>query len=290
MSAPNRPPVPDADPDQGSSDRGGPNQAGPDQADVSRGGPGQTDVSRTGPDQADPNQAGTVRIRLLVADDHPVVRSGIVGMLSSEEDLEVAGQVADGAEAVRLAGELAPDVVLMDLRMPGMDGVEATRRILAVSDPPRVVVLTTYDTDGDILRAVEAGAIGYLLKDSPREEILAAVRAAAAGRSALSPSVTTRLVGAARGTGGGTGAGYGRSRGGAGRGTGAEAPVTLSPRECEVLAAVSRGLSNSQIGCELYITEATVKTHLLRAYTKLGVDSRTAAVTEALRRGLLDLG
>ena len=280
MSVPNRPPVPDADPDQGSSDRGGPNQAGPDQA----------DVSRTGPDQAGPNQAGTVRIRLLVADDHPVVRSGIVGMLSSEEDLEVAGQVADGAEAVRLAGELAPDVVLMDLRMPGMDGVEATRRILAVSDPPRVVVLTTYDTDGDILRAVEAGAIGYLLKDSPREEILTAVRAAAAGRSALSPSVTTRLVGAARGTGGGTGAGYGRSRGGSGRGTGAEAPVTLSPRECEVLAAVSRGLSNSQIGCELYITEATVKTHLLRAYTKLGVDSRTAAVTEALRRGLLDLG
>ena len=289
MSVPNRPPVPDADPDQGSSDRGGPNQAGPDQADVSRVGPGQTDVSRTGPDQADPNQAGTVRIRLLVADDHPVVRSGIVGMLSSEEDLEVAGQVADGAEAVRLAGELAPDVVLMDLRMPGMDGVEATRRILAVSDPPRVVVLTTYDTDGDILRAVEAGAIGYLLKDSPREEILAAVRAAAAGRSALSPR-TTRLVGAARGTGGGTGAGYGRSRGGSGRGTGAEAPVTLSPRECEVLAAVSRGLSNSQIGRELYITEATVKTHLLRAYTKLGVDSRTAAVTEALRRGLLDLG
>ena len=276
MSVLNRPPVPDADPDQGSSDRGGPNQAGPDQADVSRGGPGQTDVSRTGPDQADPNQAGTVRIRLLVADDHPVVRSGIVGMLSSEEDLEVAGQVADGAEAVRLAGELAPDVVLMDLRMPGMDGVEATRRILAVSDPPRVVVLTTYDTDGDILPAVEAGAIGYLLKDSPRGDILAAVRAAAVGRGVLSPAVTSRLVEAARGAGGGAG--------------GVPTPVVLSPRERQILRAVSRGMSNSQIGTELFIAEATVKTYLLRAFHKLGVATRTAAVAEALRLGLLDLG
>ena len=234
------------------------------------------------------NPTGTIRVS--VVDDDAIVRETLSSILDSEPDIDVIATAADGAEAVRLAGELAPDVVLMDLRMPGMDGVEATRRILAVSDPPRVVVLTTYDTDGDILPAVEAGAIGYLLKDSPREDILAAVRAAAPGRSALSPTVTTRLVGAARGTGGGTGAGYGRSRGGSGRGTGAEAPVTLSPRECEVLAAVSRGLSNSQIGRELYITEATVKTHLLRAYTKLGVDSRTAAVTEALRRGLLDLG
>ena len=226
--------------------------------------------------RTDPGRSrGGARIRLLVVDDHPVVRSGIVGMLCGEEDLDVAGQAADGAAAVELAVELAPDVVLMDLRMPGLDGVEATRRILAAPAPPRVVVLTTYDTDGDILRAVEAGAIGYLLKDSPREDILAAVRAAAAGRSALSPTVTTRLVGAARASG---------------RDPGAEAPVTLSPREREVLTAVSRGRSNSQIGRELYITEATVKTHLLRAFHKLGVDSRTAAVTEALRRGLLDLG
>ena len=230
---------------------------------------------------------GGARIRLLVVDDHPVVRSGIVGMLGGEEDLDVAGQAADGAAAVELASELAPDVVLMDLRMPGLDGVEATRRILAAPAPPRVVVLTTYDTDGDILRAVEAGAIGYLLKDSPREDILAAVRAAAAGRSALSPTVTTRLVGAARASGRGGASGRGA---GTGRDPGAEAPVTLSPREREVLAAVSRGRSNSQIGRELYITEATVKTHLLRAFHKLGVDSRTAAVTEALRRGLLDLG
>ena len=178
--------------------------------------------------------------------------------------------------------------------MPGLDGVEAIRRIsagagtahgavgagtAAHAPAPRIVVLTTYDTDGDILRAVEAGAIGYLLKDSAREDILAAVRAAAVGRSALSPTVTTRLLGAARGAG--------QSAAGAPRG--AHVPVSLSPREREVLAAVSRGLSNSQIGVELYITEATVKTHLLRAYAKLGVDSRAAAVTEALRRGLLEL-
>ena len=215
-------------------------------------------------------------VRLLVVDDHPVVRSGLMGMLGSAADVEVVGQAADGAAAVELAGELAPDVVLMDLRMPGLDGVEATRRILAAPDPPRVVVLTTYDTDGDILPAVEAGAIGYLLKDSPREDILAAVRAAAVGRGVLSPAVTTRLVKAVHCADGAA--------------HGVPAPVALSPREREVLTAVSRGRSNSQIGRELYITEATVKTHLLRAFHKLGVDSRTAAVTEALRRGLLDLG
>ena len=243
------------------------------------------------------------RVRLVVADDHPVVRSGIVGMFASEADLAVVGEAADGAQAVELVAELAPDVVLMDLRMPGVDGVEAIRRIsagagtahgavgagtahgaagagtAAHAPAPRIVVLTTYDTDGDILRAVEAGAIGYLLKDSAREDILAAVRAAAVGRSALSPTVTTRLLGAARSAG--------QSAAGAPRG--AHVPVSLSPREREVLAAVSRGLSNSQIGVELYITEATVKTHLLRAYAKLGVDSRAAAVTEALRRGLLEL-
>ena len=241
--------------------------------------------SASAPGSADPAQvcsaprADDRRVRLLVVDDHPVVRSGIVGMLSGEPDLQVVGQAADGAEAIALTAELVPDVILMDLRMPGLDGVEATRRISTRPDAPRVVVLTTYDTDGDILRAVEAGAIGYLLKDSPREDILAAVLSAAVGRSMLSPAVTTRLVGAARGTG----------RGPDGSPCRAEAPVSLSPRERQVLQAASRGLSNNQIGAELYITEATVKTHLLRAYAKLGVDSRTAAVTEALRRGLLEL-
>lgn len=241
--------------------------------------------SASAPGSAGPTQACSApraddrRVRLLVVDDHPVVRSGIVGMLSGEPDLQVVGQAADGAEAIALTAELVPDVILMDLRMPGLDGVEATRRISARPDAPRVVVLTTYDTDGDILRAVEAGAIGYLLKDSPREDILAAVLSAAVGRSTLSPAVTTRLVGAARGTG----------RGADGSLCRAEAPVSLSPRERQVLQAASRGLSNNQIGAELYITEATVKTHLLRAYAKLGVDSRTAAVTEALRRGLLEL-
>ena len=180
---------------------------------------------------------------------------------------------------VALTAEFVPDVILMDLYMPGLDGVEANRRISAGSDAPRVVVLTTYDTDGDILRAVEAGANGYLLKDFPREDILAAVLSTAVGRSMLSPAVTTRLVGVARGTGHGADGSAGRT----------EAPVTLSPRERQVLQVASRGLSNSQIGAELYITEATVKTHLLRAYAKFGVDSRTAAVTEALRRGLLEL-
>ena len=232
--------------------------------------------SPSGP-RTDPGRSrGGARIRLLVVDDHPVVRSGIVGMLGGEEDLDVAGQAADGAAAVELAGDLAPDVVLMDLRMPGLDGVEATRRILAAPAPPRVVVLTTYDTDGDILRAVEAGAIGYLLKDSPREDILAAVRAAAAGRGVLSPAVMTRLVRAVHGADGAA--------------HGARAPVALSPREREILAAVSRGRSNSQIGTELFIAEATVKTYLLRAFHKLGVDTRAAAVAEALKRGLLDLG
>lgn len=228
-------------------------------------------------------RSASPRVRVLVADDHPVVRLGIVGMLLDQEDLEVVGQAHDGAEAISLAEELGPDVVLMDLRMPVLDGVEATRRIASCTGGARVVVLTTYDTDGDILRAVEAGAIGYLLKDSPRDDILAAVRAAAVGRSALSPAVSTRLVGAARSRGAAPAAGR---RAGAMR----SGPVAISPRERQVLAAVARGLSNSQIGRELYITEATVKTHLLRVYGKLGVDTRTAAVTEALRRGLLDLG
>lgn len=203
-------------------------------------------------------------VRVLVADDHPVVRSGLVGMLTVEPDVEVVGEVADGAAAVEAARALRPDLVLMDLRMPVLDGAAATARIVAELPGVRVLVLTTYETDADILRAVEAGATGYLLKDTPRDQLVAGVRGAARGESALSPSVASRLVQQVRGEG-----------------------ERLTAREVEVLAGVSRGLSNAAIGRELFITEATVKTHLLRAFAKLGVDDRTRAVTVAMRRGLL---
>lgn len=205
-------------------------------------------------------------IRVLVADDHPVVRSGLIGMLALEPDLEVVGEAGDGAQAVALAAELRPDLVLMDLRMPVLDGAEATARLAPQGVP--VLILTTYETDTDILRAVEAGATGYLLKDTPREQLVAGVRAAARGESALSPSVARRLVQQLR-------------SGDAER---------LTSREREVLAGVARGLSNAAIGRELFITEATVKTHLLRAFAKLGVDDRTRAVTVAMERGILPGG
>lgn len=203
-------------------------------------------------------------IRLLVVDDHPVVRAGIVGLLAGEPDLEVVGEAADGAQACDLAAALQPDVVLMDLRMPVMDGTTATERILAATPTVRVVVLTTYETDADILRAVEAGATGYLLKDTPRDDLVAAVRAVAGGETVLAPSVARRLVAGVR-----------------------NAAERLTARELEVLAAVARGGSNAQIGVELFISEATVKTHLLRIFAKLGVDDRTRAVTVALERGIL---
>lgn len=203
-------------------------------------------------------------VRLVVADDHPVVRAGIVGLLAGEPDLAVVGEAADGAQAVELARTLRPDVVLMDLRMPVLDGTAATQQILAGPSGARVVVLTTYETDADILRAVEAGATGYLLKDTPREDLVEAVRAAARGETVLAPSVARRLV---------TQVHRGDER--------------LTARELEVLAGVARGGSNAQIGAELFIAEATVKTHLLRIFTKLGVDDRTRAVTVALERGIL---
>jgi DNA-binding NarL/FixJ family response regulator len=203
-------------------------------------------------------------LRVIVADDHPVVREGLRAMLDAEPDLEVVGEAASGAEAVALAARLRPDVVLMDLRMPGTDGVGATGQIVATGDA-RVLVVTTYDTDTDILRAVEAGATGYLLKDTPRRELADAVRAAARGETVLAPPVARKLVSRVR------------------------LPAVESPtqRELEVLAQVARGLSNVDIGRELHISEATVKTHLVRVFDKLGVSDRTAAVTKAIGQGLL---
>jgi DNA-binding NarL/FixJ family response regulator len=206
-----------------------------------------------------------VTITVLVVDDHPVVRSGLVGMLDVEDDLEVVGEAGDGEEALARVAALAPDVVLMDLRMPRLDGADATARIVAEHPGSRVIVLTTYDTDRDIVRAVGAGATGYLLEDTPRRHLVEAVRAAARGETVLAPGAAARLLSRMR------------------------APVTesLTPREVQVLAQVARGLSNAEIGRTLHIGEATVKTHLLRVFAKLGVDDRTLAVTVAMERGLL---
>jgi len=208
-------------------------------------------------------------IRVLVVDDHPIVRSGLVGLLGVEADMEIVGEAGDGEEAITRVAALSPDVVLMDLRMPRLDGVGATARITAEFPASRVLVLTTYDTDSDIIRAVEAGATGYLLKDTPRRHLVDAVRAAARGETVLAPPVAARLVSRLRAP------------------DPAPADNPLTRREVEVLRAVSRGLSNAEIGRELFIGEATVKTHLLRAFAKLGVDDRTRAVTAAMERGIL---
>ncbi len=207
-------------------------------------------------------------IRLLVVDDHPVVRAGMVAVLGEEPDLEVVGEASNGAEALVQVPRLIPDVVLMDLRMPVLDGAEATARLRAVPGAPQVLVLTTYDTDADIVRAVEAGARGYLLKDAPTAVLTDAIRRAARGETVLAPPVAARLADRLRTPSG----------------------PELTSREVEVLALVARGLSNGEVGRTLFIGEATVKTHLLRAFAKLGVSDRTAAVAEAHRRGLVDLG
>ncbi|WP_430644822.1 response regulator [Agromyces sp. GXS1127] len=214
-------------------------------------------------------------VRVVVADDHPIVRSGIVGLLESEPGIEVVGEAVDGAEAVALAAELRPDLVLMDLRMPVLDGAAATERILASAAGAagtRVLVLTTYETDDHILAAIEAGASGYLLKAAPQEEILAGIRSVAAGETVLAPSIAAKLVA--------------RVRSGAASAS-APAGPTLSPRELEVLRLVAGGRSNPEIGHALHIGEATVKTHLIHVFEKLEVGDRTRAVTRAMELGLL---
>jgi DNA-binding NarL/FixJ family response regulator len=202
---------------------------------------------------------------VLLVDDHPVVREGLRRMIDAEHDLTVVGEAGSGAEAIALAESLRPDVILMDLRMPDVDGVTATERILAALPRTRIVVVTTYESDTDILRAVEAGAAGYLLKDASRAELAEAVRDAARGKTVLAPTVAGRLVHFVR----------------------QPTSVTLSTREVEVLGQVAKGKTNAEIGHLLHISEATVKTHLLRAFNKLGVSDRTAAVTTAMSLGLL---
>jgi DNA-binding NarL/FixJ family response regulator len=203
-------------------------------------------------------------IRVLVADDHPVVRSGIVALLAAAGDIEVVGEAVDGQDAVEKALALEPQLVLMDLRMPRLDGDEATAKILAAMPGIRVVVLTTYESDASILTAIEAGASGYLLKAAPQEEILAGIRSVARGEVALAPSIAALLVRRVK-----------------------TPAVTLSARETEVLGLVAQGLSNPAIAKKLYLGEATVKTHLLHAFEKLEVNDRTRAVTKAMELGLL---
>jgi DNA-binding NarL/FixJ family response regulator len=205
-------------------------------------------------------------IRVVIVDDHPIVRSGLVALVESADDLTVVGTGATGLDAVSLAQAHRPDVVLMDLRMPELDGDEATARILAAVPTTRVIILTTYESDDAILRAIGAGASGYLLKAAPEAELLAGIRAVAAGEVALAPSVSRVLVRqAAR----------------------PEPAVVLTPRELDVMRLVAEGLSNREIGERLHLGEATVKTHLLTAFPKLDAKTRTGAVTRARELGLL---
>ncbi|MED7948925.1 response regulator transcription factor [Streptomyces sp. BE20] len=204
-------------------------------------------------------------ITVLLVDDHPVIRAGIRAMLHDQPELTIVGEAVSGSAALAAARELTPDVVLMDLRMPDGDGVGATEAILAELPATRVVILTTYRTDGDILRAVEAGAVGYLLKDTSPAELAQAVRAAARGETVLSPAVAATLLGRVR----------------------QPRTETLSRREAEVLRLVAEGLTNAAVGRALHITEATVKTYVVRIFTKLGVSDRTAAVMAAVQAGIL---
>jgi len=207
------------------------------------------------------------KIQILIVDDHPVVREGLAGMLAGQEDFTVVGMAGDGETAVQLNLSLQPDVTLMDLQMPVLDGVGAITVIKKQQPQANILVLTTYDNDANIMRAIEAGATGYLLKDTPREELFQAVRAASRGESVLAPAVAARLMTRMR----------------------APAEEKLSVREIEVLRLLAGGASNKEIGKSLHISTATVKTHLIHIYGKLGVDNRTAAVTVALDKGIFSL-
>ncbi|GAA1975463.1 response regulator transcription factor [Amycolatopsis minnesotensis] len=204
-------------------------------------------------------------IRLIIADDHPIVRDGLRGAFTGEDDIEVVAEAANGAEALSMTAAYRPDLVLMDLRMPVVDGVSAIRKLAETAPGVRVLVLTTFDSEADVLPAVEAGATGYLLKDAPTAELLRAVRTAATGESVLSPSVAGKLMGQVR----------------------RPAQGTLTKRELEVLKLVAGGASNKAAAAKLFISEASIKTHLLHIYAKLEVRDRAGAVGEAYRRKLL---
>lgn len=212
------------------------------------------------------------RIRILIADDHPVVREGLAAMLDRQEDMEVVGDAPDGAAAVARAAETSPDVILMDLRMPVMDGVEAMRAIAARQPSVHFIVLTTYDNDEYIFKGIEAGARAYLLKDSPREELFKAIRAVHRGESLIQPSVATKVLDRF--------ATLSRQ---------AQSPELLSEREKEVLRLMATGAANKTIASALFISESTVKTHVQSIFQKLDVSDRTGAVTQALQRGIISL-
>lgn len=207
------------------------------------------------------------RIRIVIADDHPVVRAGLHEMLSSQPDFEIVGEASNGVEAVEQVLQMQPDVVLMDLRMTPLDGAAATAQICAQHAKTAVLVLTSYESHADILHAIEAGAMGYLLKDARREELFTAVRTVAQGKAVFAPTVATRLLHQVR----------------------KPSREALSARELEVLTLVARGASNKEIARALHLSEATVKSHLLHLFAKLDVSDRTAAVTAALERGVLHL-
>lgn len=209
----------------------------------------------------------TSPIRILIVDDHPVVRDGIRGMFTGDERFEVVGEAGDGEEAVNRARVDRPDVVLMDLRMPVVDGVQATREIVDAG-LANVLILTTYDSETDVLPAIEAGATGYLLKDAAREELIDAVRSAARGESVLSPPIASRLIGRVR----------------------QPTRAVVSDRELEVLRLVAQGNTNREIAAALFISEATVKTHLLHVYEKLDANDRASAVARGFELGLLNTG
>lgn len=216
-------------------------------------------------------------VRVLVVDDEPLVRMGVRVVLERQDGIEVVGEAGDGAAAVRMAAELRPDVVLMDLRMPILDGIEATRRMVASPHPPRVVVLTTFDVDEQVYAALKSGASGFLTKDTPPERLADAVRQAASGDTLLAPGITRRLVEA-----------YTRLP--APTQTVPERLEPLTPRELEVLAAIARGRTNQQIAAELYLSEATVKSHITRILAKLGISDRVQAVIVAYESGLVRPG